>query len=180
MSWASAVWAAVVLLASWHVQRGIRANSGPEPGGGARHPVAGPDAAHGQAAIPWRAHHNCTVIKPPRALGRQCLLIQNGPEGTVCTLWTRRDGVALTWGDPYLTVYIPPSACARLCDLKAGTYDAVLERGHGWDDEARTFRLPLDRRRTQRPLKLFGEGALWVTTYATGVGSYCGAPPPPA
>lgn len=112
------------------------------------------------------------VLVPPPVAGHQNLCIDTGDEDTVCTLSSYGDRIALGRADPYLVVRVPAAARVRLYDLRAGTYDFLIETGQDWDPDSRAFRVPRTRRRFLRPLRLFGAATLLVTTYPVTNGDF--------
>jgi hypothetical protein len=112
------------------------------------------------------------MVVPPAVLGRQHLRIDAGAEDTVCTLSSYSDRVALGRAEPYLVVRISAHARAQLDDLRAGTYDILIETGHGWDSASHTFSVPHTRRRSLRPLRLFGPHTLILTAYPVANGDF--------
>ena len=134
----------------------------------ARTPVAGPTPY----LPPEAAEPGYETLVPPPVLGRQHLRIEAGTEDTVCTLSSYGDRMALGRADPYLVVRIPAAARADLYDLRAGTYDILIETGYDWDREARAFRVPRSRRRSMQPLRLFGPHTLVITAYPVENGDF--------
>ncbi|MGF1341887.1 hypothetical protein ACQSMD_17475 [Streptomyces flavovirens] len=112
------------------------------------------------------------MIVPPTVGGHQHLVIDTGAEDTKCTLSSYSDRVALGRADPYLVIRIPASTRAQLYDLRAGTYDILIETGQDWDRESNTFRMPRSQRRSMQPLRLFGPHTLILTTYPVQNGDF--------
>ncbi|MFI0349989.1 hypothetical protein [Actinomadura sp. 9N407] len=115
----------------------------------------------------WR---EVEIIVQPQTSGRQELIIETGPQATVCTLTNRSDRVASGWAEPYLVVYITPNTRAEIDGLKAGTYDFSCETGFGWDRDSLAFRETCTSQRSLRPLRLFG-GPVVITAYAVNGGN---------
>ncbi|WP_181791795.1 hypothetical protein [Streptomyces phytophilus] len=135
-------------------------------------PAARPPAGRPVPYQPRLVEPGYETIVPPPVRGRQHLCIEAGTEDTVCTLSSYGDRMALGRADPYLVVRIPASARADLYDLRAGTYDILIETGYDWDREARAFRVPRTRRRSMQPLRLFGPHTLVITAYPVANGDF--------
>lgn len=111
-------------------------------------------------------------MPPAGTPGSQALHLQAGPEETVCTLSGHSERVATGHANPYVVVRIPPHGRASLHYLRAGSYDLVIETGRDWDPDTQRFREPLARRRSERPLRLFGPRELVLTAYPTADGDF--------
>ncbi|MGC0407250.1 hypothetical protein RKD32_000179 [Streptomyces sp. SAI-195] len=134
----------------------------------AEHPVGGRPAASRSRRI----EPGYELIVRPSAQGYQHLCIDAGPEDTVCTLSSYSDRVALGRADPYLVIHVSAYCRAQLRDLRAGTYDVLIETGQDWDSASRAFNVPHTRRRSLRPLRLFGPHTLILTAYPVANGDF--------
>jgi hypothetical protein len=114
----------------------------------------------------------CSVIMHPSALGDQRLLIWAGSQETVCTLSHYGERVATGEIVPYLVVRIRPEHLATLNRLQAGTYDVTIETGYHWSEAAQEFQYPASKRRSQRPLRLFGRTRYTLWAYPVTGGDF--------
>ncbi|MFI5593365.1 hypothetical protein ACIA5G_50530 [Amycolatopsis sp. NPDC051758] len=114
----------------------------------------------------------CSVIMYPSTSGDQRLLIRAGSQETVCTLSHYGERVATGEIVPYLAVRIRPEHLAALNRLQAGTYDVTIETGYHWSEATQEFQYPTGKRRSQRPLRLFGRAGYTLWAYPVAGGDF--------